>query len=135
MDEVVSTHDRIAALLEAKGQKDFADLAVAFKRVVNISRGHDVRSVDPALFTDEAEESLHRAFVTLADRLDDLLKGQEYRQVLAELTRLKDPVDRFFDRVLVMDENSGIRTNRLALLGQIADLFARVADFSRLATE
>jgi glycyl-tRNA synthetase beta chain len=121
--------------MEAKNRKDFGDLVVAFKRVMNISRGHDVRSVDPALFTDEVEESLYETLLALADRLDTLLRRREYRQVLAELTQLKDPVDRFFDRVLVMDEDTGIRSNRLALLGRVADLFAGVADFSKLVTD
>lgn len=134
-DDVVDCQERIAALVEVKEAKEFVPLAMAFKRVVNISRDCPLRDVAPCLFREDAEERLHRSFLKVSERLDNLLRVRDYRQALVELPQLKDPVDRFFDRVLVMDGDQKIRDNRLALLGRIADLFSRIADFSKIATE
>ncbi len=68
-------------------------------------------------------------------RLDKLLKEKEYQKALTEMTQLKAPVDRFFDKVLVMDKDRKLKDNRLALLGQAADLFSSIADFSKIVTE
>ncbi|NIQ38107.1 MAG: glycine--tRNA ligase subunit beta [Proteobacteria bacterium] len=134
-DNVVDCHDRIVALAAMKKRKEFAPLAVAFKRVVNISRESPRRKAVQSLFKDDAEQGLHQTFLEVKGRLDKRLGGRDYEKALVELTRLKEPVDRFFDSVLVMDKNAKIRDNRLALLGQIADLFSRIADFSRIVTE
>jgi glycyl-tRNA synthetase beta chain len=134
-DNVADCEKRITALNRVKGSKEFVPLAVAFKRVVNISRDHSVRDVSPSLFQEDAERELHTRYRKVRERVDDLLRTGDYRKALAELTHLKKPVDQFFDSVLVMDKEERIRNNRLALLGQIADLFSRIADFSRIATE
>jgi glycyl-tRNA synthetase beta chain len=52
---------------------------------------------------------------------------------LTEIATLRGPVDRFFDKVMVMAEEPQIRTNRLALLTVIARMFGKIADFSRIA--
>lgn len=134
-DDVVDCHDRILALTAIKGSKEFAPLAVAFKRVVNISRDAPRREVAPSLFREGAEEKLHQAFLEVRERLDGLLNEKDYQGAMREMRQLKEPVDNFFDRVLVMDEDRKLKDNRLALLGQIADLFSRIADFSKIVTE
>jgi glycyl-tRNA synthetase beta chain len=134
-DDVVDGQDRIVALAEVKRKREFAPLAVAFKRVVNISRDCTFREVVPSLFREDGEEWLNNKFLEVREGLGDLFEKRDYRQALAELMELKEPVDRFFDSVLVMDKNEDIRNNRLALLGRVADLFCRIADFSKIATE
>lgn len=134
-DDVVDCQDRVRALTAMKKKKEFAPLAVAFKRVVNISRESPSREVRPSLFSEDAEEKLYATFVEVRDKLNRLLGSRDYPKVLAGLTEMKEPVDAFFDQVLVMDKNPEIRGNRLALLHKIADLFSQVADFSRIMTE
>jgi len=134
-DDVVDSGERIAALVELKEGKEFLPLVVAFKRVVNISRDHPLREVDPSLFREDAEVRLHGAFLNVSGQLEGLVEARDYRQALVALTQLKEPVDRFFDGVLVMDKDQKIRENRLALLGRIADLFSHIADFSKIVTE
>jgi glycyl-tRNA synthetase beta chain len=51
------------------------------------------------------------------------------------MARMRQPVDAFFDGVLVMDKDEGIRKNRLALLREVFSLFLQVADFSKIVTE
>ena len=134
-DDVVDCQDRIRALTEMKKKREFTPLAVAFKRVVNISRESPSGEVHPSLFCEDAEEKLYTTFLAVQDKLGRLLGSRDYPKVLAGLTEMKGPVDAFFDHVLVMDKNPEIRENRLALLRNIADLFSQVADFSRIMTE
>ena len=70
--------------------------------------------------------------VSLAAEVGPLLARREYRAALERLATLREPVDAFFDSVMVMAEDEGLRNNRLALLGQMRGLFLQTADLSRL---
>ena len=59
--------------------------------------------------------------------------GKDYAAALQTIARLREPVDAFFDGVMVMAEDDEIKANRLALLTQVAALFADIADFTRIA--
>lgn len=61
------------------------------------------------------------------------MENHDYVSALAEIATFRDPVDLFFDKVMVMAEDERVRNNRLALLTGIARLFARIADFARLS--
>ena len=65
----------------------------------------------------------------------EILKSLENKQDILSLYTLKEPINRFFDRVLVMDPREDIRKNRLALLYRIKKLFNRFADFSKIVIE
>ena len=62
-----------------------------------------------------------------------MLEQRRYAEILNELADLRETVDRFFDEVMVMADDEGIRNNRLALLGELRALFLDVADISRLS--
>jgi len=120
---------RLKALsrVRAEHREDFASLAVAFKRVNNIlDRELPSATVEPALFETDAERELHAA-ITRAAAADGGLDAR-----LRSLAKLRTPVDRFFDDVLVMAEDPKVRANRLALLHQTLSLFFRIADISKL---
>ncbi|MCZ6894985.1 MAG: glycine--tRNA ligase subunit beta, partial [Gammaproteobacteria bacterium] len=68
----------------------------------------------------------------LASEAEDLFIGQEYTRYMELLAGLRDPVDAFFDNVLVMCEDARLRDNRLALLSSLHILFTRVADIGKL---
>ena len=68
------------------------------------------------------------------NRVSKNLDKGDLEQALHEIASLRDPVDAFFDSVMVMDKEAKIRGNRLALLKHIADLFETIADFSKIAT-
>lgn len=106
--------------------EDFAHLAVAFKRAKNILGGQAAVAVDAALLGEPAERELFQA----VGRLQAPDGGHEAR--LRALAGLRQPVDRFFDDVLVMAEDERLRANRLALLASVLQLFYRIADISKL---
>ena len=141
VDDVPNVRNRVKALESLKSRPDFEPLAVGFKRVVNIIRkagqqekGAGLEAVEPALFEHASEGHLFEEFKAVDQKVSDAMAKDSFDQALMEIASLKDAVDRFFDGVMVMAEDSGIRRNRLALLGQIAALFGKFADFSKLST-
>jgi glycyl-tRNA synthetase beta chain len=132
-DEPGDALRRVEALAVIRKKEDFEPLAVAFKRVMNIIKGGVPNQVDPALFTVDAEKELDRAVAVTAAAVEPLRRQGKYQEALESMAHLRGPVDRFFEDVLVMDNDPKIRTNRLALLTATAGLFAGIADFSRIA--
>jgi glycyl-tRNA synthetase beta chain len=135
IDNLVVADEKIRAMAAFKSHPDFQPLAIAFKRVVNIIRGFQNGVVDPGLFSGTEEKNLHKAFLKIRDTVFMLISRGDYSGVLGELSRLREPVDAFFETVLVMAEDEKIRFNRLSLLEEISTLFHDVADFSRIVTE
>jgi len=135
MDNLVAAEDKIRAMADFKSHPDFQPLAIAFKRVVNIIRGFQNGAVDPALFSGPEEKNLHEAFLKIRETVLTHISQGDYSAVLFDLARLREPVDAFFEAVLVMAEDEKVRFNRLSLLEEISTLFHDVADFSRIVTE
>lgn len=132
-DDVLDALARVKALSDLKGQEDFQPLAVAFKRVVNIIKGGVAQTPDPALFEAPCEEELAAALAQVGAETEGLVGAGDYASALRAIASLREPVDAFFDGVMVMAKDERVRTNRLALLTGVARLFAGIADFSRIA--
>ncbi|EON92061.1 glycyl-tRNA ligase subunit beta [Marinobacter lipolyticus SM19] len=113
-------------------------LAGANKRVSNIltKQGGDAigENVDKSLLQDQAEQALAEQISQQADTVLPLFEKGDYAAALTSLASLREPVDTFFDEVMVMAEDEAIRDNRLAMLNQLRNLFLRVADISLLPT-
>ncbi|HUH02517.1 MAG TPA: glycine--tRNA ligase subunit beta [Kofleriaceae bacterium] len=132
-EDVPDVIARAGAVAALRKRPDFEPLATAFKRVANILKGEGAGAdPDPGRFNEDAERALWTTFTDVRARVDARLAEADYGQSLQILAELKEPVDRFFDAVLVMDENAEVRANRLALLGSINDTFTRIADFRQL---
>jgi glycyl-tRNA synthetase beta chain len=130
--------DLIPAKLAAV--KDFAELpeadalAAANKRIVNLLKKAegDAAQVDPAHLQDDAEKTLHTQLIACTPEVESRLAAGDYTGALKQLASLRRAVDGFFEGVMVMADDPLLRTNRLALLAQLAGLMNRVADISRL---
>ncbi|MCG6895322.1 MAG: glycine--tRNA ligase subunit beta [Desulfobacteraceae bacterium] len=136
-DCIPDVWQRAAALENLKKADDFESLATAFKRVVNIIRkadAADIGKVDPKLFEDPSESKLFKTYQRVSKVVAKELKAGDFEKALREIASLRPAVDAFFEDVLVMAEDERIRKNRLSLLGGISELFATIADFSKLAT-
>jgi glycyl-tRNA synthetase beta chain len=126
---------RLAALKEFLLLPDAVVLAGINKRIANILKKTQVSHdwvVDPEALSEEAERGLHQALTGLRDPVLDATRKQRYADSLQALVGLRAPVNEFFDRVMVMDENTAKRNNRLALLRDVLILLGGVADLSRL---
>ena len=134
---VVNAHEFLArahALEDARnGQPElFLDLATAYARAAHLS--------DPKLGTDvevslmgEAERALLDACADGAKNVEKALSERDYLGATKALAELREPIDRFFDDVLVMDEDNDIRSNRLRLLNRFSGVFTGVADIGALS--
>jgi glycyl-tRNA synthetase beta chain len=110
-------------------------LIAAHKRIANILRKHDHlidSKVEQSLLVEDAELKLNERVGVLLSEITPLLQIQDYRNVLEALSELRVDVDRFFDQVMVMVEDSSLRCNRFSLLRDIETLFLRLADLSLL---
>ncbi|MDH3377563.1 MAG: glycine--tRNA ligase subunit beta [Gammaproteobacteria bacterium] len=127
---------RLQAVAEFRKHEAATSLAAANKRIRNILRQADYESAQPrdrALRLQEpAEQHLANAIDVACKEVEPLLRTRAYTKSLARLAALREPVDRFFDEVMVMAEDPDVRRNRLALLHDVGELFLRIADVSRL---
>jgi glycyl-tRNA synthetase beta chain len=130
-------HQRVQAVHAFNQLSEAAALAAANKRVSNIlskQAGNTIPvNVDNTLLTDSAEKALALSLAELTSEVKPLQQDRDYTEVLRQLARLRQPVDQFFDDVMVMVDDSALRNNRLALLQQLRNLFLEVADISLLA--
>ncbi|WP_133647446.1 glycine--tRNA ligase subunit beta [Paraburkholderia flava] len=133
LDDVVA---RLDAVREFALLAEAASLAAANKRISNIlkkSDGSTSAGVQSALFVEAAEKALYAQLEQVAPRVQSQLAQRQYTGALSALAALREPVDAFFNDVMVNAEDPALRANRLALLGALHQQMNCVADISRLA--
>lgn len=132
---LLDCEQRIRACQVFRALPEAASLAAANKRIRNILKKTEENippQVDASLLQDEEEKQLADRLQSLQKDVIPLMEVGDYTPALEKLAALRGPVDAFFDQVMVMVEDTSLRQNRLALLNNLADLFLRVADLSRL---
>ena len=124
---------RVAAVREFM-QHDAADsLAAANKRIANILKSADTGGdlqINTALLQEPAEQALYAALQELTPAHAKSLEERDYEQALTRLATLREPVDAFFDGVMVMAKDADLQRNRIALLTELRQRFLDVADLS-----
>jgi glycyl-tRNA synthetase beta chain len=133
-DDIVDLQERVKALHDLRREPDFESLAIAFKRVVNISKSHTPQKIDPRRFESDVEGKLFEAYRAIGKKATEKIVQKDYPAALKDLSSLRQPVDEFFDGVLVMAEDEKIKNNRLSLLSHISQLFFEIGDFSKIST-
>ncbi|CCW31356.1 Glycine--tRNA ligase beta subunit [Xenorhabdus nematophila F1] len=126
---------RMKAVTHFRTLDEAVSLAAANKRVSNILAKSEEKlndSVQASVLKAAEEIQLATHLVVLKEKLTPLFAESNYQDALVELASLREVVDAFFDNVMVMDEDSQVRINRLTLLSELRDLFLRVADISLL---
>ena len=130
-------HRRVLAVHAFTRLPEAQALAAANKRVSNIlaktEAHHSFGEVSTHLLVEAAEKVLADQLEVLSASVGQRLEHEEYALALSELAALREPVDAFFDDVMVNDENEDLRNNRLNLLKNLRELFLEVADISLLA--
>jgi glycyl-tRNA synthetase beta chain len=110
-------------------------LAAVNKRVSNLlskAEGLGNADVDPGLFADAKEFSLNSAIAKAENAVKPLIAERNYAEALARLATLREPVDAFFEAVMINAEDAGVRKNRYAMLARLRGLFINIADISVL---
>ena len=125
---------RVKAVNHFKTLPEAQALAAANKRVANIlaKEGQIVGDVDASLLVEDAEKALFAALQSVTPVVQPLLEAHNYTDALSQLASLREPIDAFFDNVMVMAEDPKLKANRLRLLAQLRGLFTAIADVSML---
>jgi glycyl-tRNA synthetase beta chain len=134
--DVVDAFARIEALHKFRQDPAFESLATAFKRAANITAkelgGKAPEALQPDRFEVQAEKDLYASLEASAGQVKALFEGRKYEDALLAVSKLREPVDRFFTDVLVVAPDPVVKANRLALLAQLRQLFDSFADFTKL---
>jgi glycyl-tRNA synthetase beta chain len=130
-------YHRITAVCAFMSMDAADSLASANKRIANILKSaatDHTNDVDTSLFESEQEQTLFAAIEEINESHNKDIASRDYASILARLAALKEPVDAYFDTVLVMADDDGLRQNRLATLSRLRRLFLDVADISCIPT-
>ena len=136
IQEPVELLNRVSALEAARTEQPevFEDLATAYARANNLCDASLGCEVDEALLS-EVEHALVCAVAEAERNVSSALESNDYVAALAELASLRKPIDMFFEKIMVMDEDQALRENRLRLLNRFVAVFANVADFAKLSSK
>ena len=138
-DDLLLIIRRVEALGELLDTEDGKNLLAGTKRAVNIlaaeeKKGTEIAAhVDQELFIETEEKILFSAVNNAEKEAAEAIEAEDFPAAMRAMSRLRAPVDTFFDKVLVNDEDDMIRANRLALLARIRAVTGQVADFSKVA--
>ncbi len=130
-----NTVARAGALQHVREADSFRSLALAFKRVRNITADQPDGDVDPALFEQAEERELYEATQVFRAAIQELLPDRRVEEAFQSMEPLADVLERFFVEVLVMCEDEKVRANRIALLKNLGRDFSELADLSKLQVE
>ena len=130
-DDVYDTFLRAKAVDLLRESPEFEEVLITMRRVVNIIP----KDFEPVEFTPEGkyEEELFNEFLSVKEKLAELLQKKNYKEALLTVKALKPYVDAFFDNVMVMDKDENVKNRRLSLLKTIADELLKIMDFSKIA--
>jgi glycyl-tRNA synthetase beta chain len=134
-DEPLDLYMRFAALRVIHNQPDFDPLIVVFKRASRILPTDFKGTVHPEVFKETVEKELYRNYIDVEKQVSDDMQKRNYFEALQALSLLRQPIDVFFNGVMVMDKDHAVRENRLALLQQITKLFSAFGDFTKVMVE
>lgn len=131
-DNVNDSLARINAFTAIRNEPSFKVLAASYKRIKNITKGNTDTGVQTELFEESAETELHSLFVDVQARMEKLIDQKEYSGALKTMLEMKEPVDTFFDQVMVMADDKAVKQNRLNLLTAVGDLILQIGDISKM---
>ena len=129
---VKSITGRIEALKKFREESVFPDFLLAIKRVNNILPKTPLPAVREELLQQDEEKALHSSLLSVRERTAALIGEEKFYEALKVFSEMTIPVNNFFDKVLVMDKEEGVRINRLSLLREIWKVALLLADFSKL---
>ncbi|MDX8490034.1 glycine--tRNA ligase subunit beta [Mesorhizobium sp. VK22B] len=133
--QIVRRVEALGSLLDTENGKN---LLAGTKRAANILAAEEKKktlvaeTVEPALFREDAEKKLFVAVNQAEKEAGQAIQNEDFSTAMLTLSVLREPVDSFFEGVLVNDEDQAVRANRLALLARIRAATDQVADFSKI---
>lgn len=138
-DDLVRLLARVTALQSVLSTDEGVNLLAGVRRAGNIVRAEEKKDgaaydgrTDDGLLAQDEEKVLSQALIVAEDGADKALADEDFEAAMAALASLRGPVDAFFDKVTVNDDDPAVRRNRLALLARVGSAAHRIADFSKI---
>jgi len=138
-DDLLAITRRAEALQNLIASDEGANLLAGYKRAANILAAEEKKGaeisfdIDTSLLNADSELELHKTLNQIASTTAQNLEIKDYSSAMQTMATMRNPVDSFFDNVMVNDDDPAIRTNRLALLHRIRTVTGQVADFSKIS--
>lgn len=134
MKNPVESKKRLEALSRLSHDSDFIPLMQILKRIENITKKEMAisGSWDKKFLIEPAEKKLALSLENILPEIDDGLNNENFDKVFEGLRQLKEPINEFFENVMVNCEDKSLRENRIKLLKDIHERFAKIADYSQL---
>lgn len=139
-DDLLDISNRARALQAFSETDDGANLMAGYKRAANILRAEGKKDalpdlsvpVDAAMLSHKSEQNLIGMLELVGPKISTALEAQDYSKAMTALSSLRIPIDKFFEDVLVNDDDPKTRDNRLRLLSFIRDTASTIADFDKI---
>lgn len=120
-----------AAVLEAQAAKpEFKETAEALARVMSISKKSETAAIDASLFENPQESELFQAYEETKRKIADLYEAKDYEGAFGELSKLKAPIEAYFDHTMVHANDERLKENRLAQMANLAKLIRSFANIN-----
>ena len=132
LDHLFLVKKRLDAITMGRQKPEFELLLTAYTRAAHLDRQADSDHIDTSLLTEESERELYNVWTGIKKEIMPLLQDGDYRQALLRGAALAEPFDGFFDEVMVMVEDPGLRRNRLALLKDITVTLGQLGDLQKI---
>jgi glycyl-tRNA synthetase beta chain len=128
--------DRITALKAMRGEANFLSILDSAKRIANITAGQEAASrIDPSKLESEIEKRLFDLVSITTDQIEEMIGERDYKRALETFAALAPELETFFDEVMVMVEDEGIRRNRMALLRTVGNAVMKIADVTKIVVD
>jgi glycyl-tRNA synthetase beta chain len=138
-DDLVSLTNRLVALTDLLESDAGQNLLAGYRRAANILSAEEKKGtqigleVNKDIFEGSAEDDLYKAVLAAQSASSDALAKEDFGAAMTSLASLREPIDAFFEGVMVNVDDENIRVNRLTLLAQIRKSVELVADFSKIS--
>lgn len=131
-NDILDVVEKAGALNGLIAEKWFAGVVASADRVFRIAKVVPREEIIKADFADQEEKDLYEIYMKVNWEVGEAVNKEEWERACRELAKLTDPIEVFFDKVMVMHEDEKLKLNRLALLKAIENLYLRVADFKKI---
>ncbi len=133
-DDIYDMKIRANKLNEWLKKEGLSEILSAFNRVSNLAEKAISDEVQRDLLTED-EIELYDSFNNVEEKINSSINKKEYDKALDQLVVLKEPIDNFFDKVMVMVDDEKVRNNRLGLLKKIYDTMLQICDLSKIVNK
>jgi len=128
--------DRISALKDMRNEPNFLSILDSAKRIANITSGQESAAhVDPSKLENDTERRLAELVPLMNDQIDEMIAERNYKLALETFAAMAPELETFFDEVMVMVEDEGVRRNRMALLRTVGNAVMKIADVTKIVVD